>query len=153
MIIGEERAVGELWDAAAAADADAARGPPGPARLRDHRAAAGRATPGCARRRAPTSTRLLPACAAAHEEELGVDPLARDAEGFRWRTRELIEEGRSWLWLEDDVIRFKAEASAWTPSARPAPAGLGRPGRAPARLRRAAACATSAGCCSRRRRS
>ena len=28
-----------------------------------------------------------------------------------------IAEGRSWIWLEEDVIRFKAEASAWTPSA------------------------------------
>ena len=61
--------------------------------------------------------RLLPACALAHQEELGVDPLARDAEAFRWRTRAQIEEGRSWIWLEDDVILFKAEASAWTPSA------------------------------------
>jgi predicted GNAT family acetyltransferase len=60
---------------------------------------------------------LLPACAAAHEEELGIDPLARDAEGFRWRTRAQIEEGRSWVWTEDGVILFKAEASAWTPSA------------------------------------
>jgi predicted GNAT family acetyltransferase len=49
--------------------------------------------------------------------ELGVDPLARDPDGFRWRTRSQIEEGRSWLWLEDGVIRFKAEASAWTPTA------------------------------------
>ena len=31
--------------------------------------------------------------------------------------RRQIEEGRSWLWLEDDVILFKAEASAWTPAA------------------------------------
>ena len=61
--------------------------------------------------------RLLPACSLAHQEELGVDPLARDAEGFRWRTRTQIEDGRSWVWLEDDVILFKAEASAWTPSA------------------------------------
>jgi hypothetical protein len=60
---------------------------------------------------------LLPACAAAHEQEIGVDPIRRDAEGFRWRTRTQIEEGRSWLWAEDDVILFKAEASAWTPSA------------------------------------
>ena len=60
---------------------------------------------------------LLPACAAAHQEELGVDPLRRDPEGFRWRTRQQIEEGRSWLWVEDGVILFKAEASAWTPSA------------------------------------
>jgi len=28
-----------------------------------------------------------------------------------------IEEARSWLWEVDGVIRFKAEASAWTPSA------------------------------------
>jgi hypothetical protein len=60
---------------------------------------------------------LVPACAAAHEEEIGVDPLARDPEGFRWRTRSQIQEGRSWLWVEDGTILFKAEASAWTPSA------------------------------------
>lgn len=60
---------------------------------------------------------LVPACAAAHEEELGIDPMRRDPEGFRWRTRSQIEEGRSWLWVEDGVILFKAEASAWTPSA------------------------------------
>jgi len=60
---------------------------------------------------------LLPACSAAHEQELGLDPLARDAEGFRWRTRSQIEDERSWLWVEDGVILFKAEASAWTPEA------------------------------------
>jgi ribosomal protein S18 acetylase RimI-like enzyme len=60
---------------------------------------------------------LVPACAEAHLEEIGIDPLRRDPQGFRWRTRAQIEEGRSWIWLEDGVIRFKAEASAWTPSA------------------------------------
>ena len=60
---------------------------------------------------------LVPSCAAAHHEELGVDPLRRDPSGFRWRTRAQIEEGRSWLWLEEGVIRFKAEASAWTAEA------------------------------------
>jgi uncharacterized protein len=60
---------------------------------------------------------LVPACAATHFEELGVDPLKRDAEGFRRRTSAQIEEGRSWLWVEDGTILFKAEASAWTPSA------------------------------------
>jgi predicted GNAT family acetyltransferase len=59
----------------------------------------------------------VPACAAAHREELGIDPLARDPESFRWRTRMQIEEGRSWLWSENGSILFKAEASAWTPSA------------------------------------
>jgi predicted GNAT family acetyltransferase len=60
---------------------------------------------------------LLPACAAAHELELHVDPIARDEETFRWRTASQIDDGRSWLWVEDDVILFKAEASAWTPRA------------------------------------
>ncbi|MGZ6701341.1 MAG: GNAT family N-acetyltransferase, partial [Gaiellaceae bacterium] len=60
---------------------------------------------------------LLPACAAAHHEEIGVDPRARDSEGGRWRTRSQIEEGRSWLWEEGGTILFKAEASAWTPAA------------------------------------
>jgi ribosomal protein S18 acetylase RimI-like enzyme len=60
---------------------------------------------------------LLPACAAAHREEIGIDPLQRDRDGFRWRTRAQIEEGRSWIWEEDGTIMFKAEASAWTPSA------------------------------------
>jgi uncharacterized protein len=61
--------------------------------------------------------RLLPACAAAHQLELGVDPLAREPESFRWRTTAQVEEGRSWVWFENDRICFKAEASAWTPRA------------------------------------
>ena len=60
---------------------------------------------------------LVPACARAHFEELSVDPLQRDPNGFRWRTRAQIEEGRSWAWIEDGMILFKAEASAWTPEA------------------------------------
>jgi ribosomal protein S18 acetylase RimI-like enzyme len=59
---------------------------------------------------------LVPACARAHLEELGIDPLERDRDGFRWRTRTQISSGRSWLWEEDGRILFKAEASAWTPS-------------------------------------
>ncbi len=116
MLIGEERAVGELWDAVR-------RRMPKP---RDDRPG----QPVYALREPPepgdTGLRaarlldldlLVPACAEAHLEEIGVDPLRRDAEGFRWRTRQQIEEGRSWLWVEEGVIRFKAEASAWTPSA------------------------------------
>jgi len=60
---------------------------------------------------------LVPACAAAHEEEIGLNPLDRDPDGFRWRTHAQIAEGRSWLWLENGTILFKAEASAWTPEA------------------------------------
>ncbi|MSO96001.1 MAG: GNAT family N-acetyltransferase [Thermoleophilia bacterium] len=60
---------------------------------------------------------LVPACAAAHFEEIAVDPLRHDPGGFRRRTMAQIDEGRSWLWVEDGVIRFKAEVSAWTDTA------------------------------------
>jgi uncharacterized protein len=116
LVIGEERAVGELWQAAAK------RMP----RLREDRpgqpvfAIAVPPEPGASGLRDAVLDDLdllVPACAASHVQELGVDPLRRDPEGFRWRTRVQIEEGRSWLWTEDGVILFKAEASAWTPSA------------------------------------
>ena len=116
MVIGEEHAVDALW--AAAAD----RMPP-PREDRPGQPVYVLSVPpepGDSGLRPATErdlVRLLPACAAAHAEELGVDPLTRDPDGFHWRTREVIEEGRSWLWLEDDVILFKAEASAWTPGA------------------------------------
>jgi uncharacterized protein len=116
MVIGAEPAVGELWDAIAAKMPKPREDRPGqPVFAID-------APPPLARTGLRAATRrdldrLLPACAAAHEEELGTDPLLRDADGFRWRTRVQIDEGRSWVWLEDDVILFKAEASAWTPSA------------------------------------
>jgi ribosomal protein S18 acetylase RimI-like enzyme len=116
MIIGEERAVDELWEAAAS------RMPP----PRDDRPDQPvyrldePPQPGETGLRLATLAdleRLVPACAAAHFEEIGIDPMRRDPDGFRWRTRAQIEERRSWLWLEDGVIRFKAEASAWTPRA------------------------------------
>lgn len=116
MIIGEAGAVGELW-AAARADLPLAR------EDRPHQpvyAITEPPPPGETGLRAATPAdleRLVPACAAAHELELRIDPLARDPDTFRWRTESQIDEGRSWLWLEGDVIRFKAEASAWTPRA------------------------------------
>jgi uncharacterized protein len=116
MIIGEERAVDELWetmrdrmplprDDRPGQPVYAIEEPPEPGDT------------GLRNATLADLDRLVPACAAAHREEIGIDPLERDADGFRWRTRAQIEEGRSWLWIEDDVILFKAEASAWTPSA------------------------------------
>jgi ribosomal protein S18 acetylase RimI-like enzyme len=116
MIIGEERAVGELWSSAAGVMPRPREDRPGqPVYVID-----APPPPGETGLRAATPDdleRLVPACATAHQEEIGVDPLRRDADGFRWRTRSQIDEGRSWIWLEDGVIRFKAEASAWTPEA------------------------------------
>ena len=50
-------------------------------------------------------------------EEVGIDAYARDPDLLPLATRSQIELGRSWLWLEDGKIRFKAEASAWTAQA------------------------------------
>src|SRR5919198_432670 len=126
MIIGDERAVGELWDALRVEMPRPRNDRPGqPVYVIDEPPEPGETD------LRPATVRdydlLLPACAAAHAEEIGVDPLARDAEGFRWRTRAQIEEGRSWVWIDDDTIRFKAEASAWTPTAAPLRAGWGGP--------------------------
>jgi ribosomal protein S18 acetylase RimI-like enzyme len=116
MIIGDERPVTELWDAVGnrmPEPRDDRPGQPVYVSLEPPE-------PGDTGLRAATERDyelLLPACAAAHQEEIGIDPIARDPEGFRWRTRSQIEEGRSWVWIEDGTILFKAEASAWTPAA------------------------------------
>jgi RimJ/RimL family protein N-acetyltransferase len=116
MIIGETRAVTDFWEAARPRLPAPREDRPGqPVYVLDTPPEPGGTGLRPATRR--DVDRLLPACAAAHELELGIDPLARDEEGFRWRTSAQIDEGRSWLWLEDGVICFKAEASAWTPSA------------------------------------
>ena len=116
MLIGEQGAVTELWEAGRRKLGKARedrlsqpvyvmRDPPAPGET------------GLRAARRSDLDLLVPACASAHFEELSVDPLRRDPNGFRWRTRAQIEEGRSWAWIEDGVIRFKAEASAWTPYA------------------------------------
>ncbi len=116
MLIGEQRAVTDLWEAARDRLAAAREDRPGQPvySIEDIPA------PGETGLRAATHhdlDLLVPACAAAHEVELGIDPMRRDPDGFRWRTRGQVDDGRSWLWVEDGVIRFKAEASAWTPGA------------------------------------
>ena len=116
MIIGEERAVADLWEAARDWMPRPRMDRPGqPVYVLDAAPA-----PGDTKLR-PAGLRdldlLVPASASAHQEELGADPLRRDPDGFRWRTQTQIEEGRSWIWLDGKTILFKAEASAWTPSA------------------------------------
>ncbi len=60
---------------------------------------------------------LVPACAAMHKEEVGIDPLDRDAAGYRERIRELVEKKRSVIRVTDGVIASKCEYSAVTAQA------------------------------------
>jgi ribosomal protein S18 acetylase RimI-like enzyme len=116
MVIGEERAVSELWEAVEEAMPEPREDRPGqPVYVLDQPPEPG----GTGLREATLDDLdlLVPACAQAHREEIGIDPLLRDPEGFRWRTQAQIGEGRSWLWTENGTIFFKAEASAWTPDA------------------------------------
>jgi ribosomal protein S18 acetylase RimI-like enzyme len=116
MIIGDERAVGELWEVARHRMARPRADRPGqPVYVIEQVPEAGET--GLRPATVDDLELLVPACARTHLEEIGVNPLRRDAEGFRWRTRAQIDEGRSWLWEEDGTILFKAEASAWTPGA------------------------------------
>lgn len=113
MLVGEEEAVTELWEAARGGLPRPLEDRPGqpvyslerppPAGETDLRPA-----------RLDDLDILVAASAAAYLEEVGVDAYARDPSLFEWRTRVQIEEGRSWLWSEGESILFKAEASAWT---------------------------------------
>jgi hypothetical protein len=115
MIIGEERAVTDVWQAAADRLPAPREDRPGqPVYVLEEPPAPGDS--GVRPATLDDLAVLVPAAAAAHELELGIDPLGRDPDAFRWRTATQIEDGRSWLWVEDGVVLFKAEASAWTPT-------------------------------------
>jgi uncharacterized protein len=116
MIIGDERAVSDLWDAVGARMPSPREDRPGQPVFAIERPP----EPGRTALREATPKDLevvLPASAATHQGEIGIDPLLADPEGFRRRTRQQIDEGRSWIWIENGTILFKAEASAWTPHA------------------------------------
>ena len=116
MMVGEERAVTELWEAGRKRFGAPLDDRPGqPVFVLDQRPPESKT--GLRAATLDDLELLVPACAAAYYEEVGVDAYQRDPELFRWRTRNQIELGRSWVWVEDRRIRFKAEASAWTPAA------------------------------------
>jgi ribosomal protein S18 acetylase RimI-like enzyme len=116
MLIGEEGAVNDLWAAVDSRMPTPREDRPGqPVYVLDGSPPSGDS--GLREATTRDLDLLVPACAEAHFEEIGIDPLRRDREGFRWRTHAQIGEGRSWIWLEGETILFKAEASAWTPRA------------------------------------
>jgi GNAT superfamily N-acetyltransferase len=116
MLVGEERAVSALWEAARESLPPPLDDRPGqPVYVLDEPPAPGRSD----LRPAVMADlqALVTASAAAYEEEVGVDAYTRDPALFEWRTRVQIEEGRSWVWTAGPRILFKAEASAWTEQA------------------------------------
>lgn len=48
-------------------------------------------------------------------QEAGTSPLQNDPGGFRARTARRIEQGRIWVWTEDERLMFKADIVAETP--------------------------------------
>ena len=135
MIIGEAGAVTALWDAARDRAA-ARRARTGPAsRSTRSTSRPRRARPGSAPRRPPTSTGSLPACAAAHELELGDRPAGARPRGVplahvgadRRGPLVALARGRRRA-LQGGGIRVDAARGA-------DPAGVGRPGGARPRLR------------------
>ena len=145
MVIGEEGAVTELWEAARDRLPTPREDRPGqpvyvledpPGAGRDRAAAGNAGRPRAARAGlrggAPGGDRDRPARRATPRAFAG---------GRECRSK----TGRSWLWTEEGTILFKAEASAWTPAGGAAPAGVGRPRRARPRATRSAGCATCAG--------
>lgn len=116
MVVGEEGAVTELWDAVRDVFPEPLDDRPGqPVYVLERPPPDGRS--GLRSAALEDLDMLVVAAAHAYREEAGVDAYARDPALFEWRTRAQIEEGRSWLWTEGGHILFKAEASAWTPDA------------------------------------
>lgn len=58
---------------------------------------------------------VVPAHAQTALEESGEDPLVRDPIGFRQRCAHRIEQGRTWVLVEDGRLIFKTEIVADTP--------------------------------------
>jgi uncharacterized protein len=113
MLIGEERAVTELWEAAQDDLPRVREDRPGqPVFVLEEPPLPGES--GLRPAQLADLDLLVTTSAAAFLEEVGIDAYARDPALFEWRTRTQIEERRSWLWEKDGKVLFKAEASAWT---------------------------------------
>ncbi|PYS49908.1 MAG: hypothetical protein DMF68_08695 [Acidobacteria bacterium] len=60
---------------------------------------------------------ILPVQAAMAEAESGINPMSKEPEGFRRRCARRIEQGKTWVLVEDGKLIFKAEIFADTPEA------------------------------------
>jgi ribosomal protein S18 acetylase RimI-like enzyme len=116
MMVGEERAVTELWEVLRGALPTPLDDRPGqPVYVLAEPPPAGDS--GLRAATLDDLDMLVRSSAHAYLEEVGVDAYGRDPALFEWRTRAQIEQGRSWIWTAEGRILFKAEASAWTEKA------------------------------------
>ena len=58
---------------------------------------------------------VMPAHAEMACAESGINPLEIDPSGFRLRLARRIEQGRVWVWIEDNSLIFKADVVSDTP--------------------------------------
>lgn len=58
---------------------------------------------------------IVPAQAQMAFQETGVNPLETDPQGFRQRCARRIAQGRTWVWIENNTLIFKAEVQCETP--------------------------------------
>lgn len=58
---------------------------------------------------------IVPSHARSAMEESGIDPLEVDPSGFRDRCRRRIEQGHTWVWVENGKLIFKTEVMTDSP--------------------------------------
>ena len=58
---------------------------------------------------------IVPAHAQSAFDESGINPLDVDPEGFRQRCARRIEQGQTWVWVDEGKLMFKAEVITDTP--------------------------------------
>jgi predicted GNAT family acetyltransferase len=60
---------------------------------------------------------VVPAHAQTAFDESGIDPLKENPQGFRERCARRIEQGQTWVWVDEGRLIFKAEVLTDTPEA------------------------------------
>ena len=116
MLMGETALIGKFWDYYYAPDGQAERWICREMlfELNGRPTCAGNA-PGLRRARRSDLEQVLPVHAAMALAESGVDPLQVDREGFGRRCRRRIDQGRTWVLIEQDRLIFKADIVSDTP--------------------------------------
>ena len=117
LVLGEREKIGKFWD-----------GYPRSASAAHHRrnelmfeqrwaAAPAAAVSGLRRATLADLELVVAAHACMAEEELGVNPLTTDADGFQMRCERRVRQGRVWVLIKDGRLIFKADVVAATTAA------------------------------------